>query len=392
MLDSTAQRDKVSPDSGGSTASTVLIAHHSAELYGSDRMVLESVRALVQHHRVVVALPETGELVGLLRAEGAEVLTISVPVLRHAILTPRGLAGFVLSLPSAVRRMVRTLKQCRVDALYVNTKVIPIWIIAGLIARVPTLCHVHEAEDGLGRAARAILALPLRLTRTVVVNSRASGRSIGRQSSRLIYNGVAGPPIGAGELPRATLASPVRLTLVGRWSPGKGTDVAVKAVRLLNERGTASSLRLVGGVYPGKEWFEDKLRSEADSSVEFVEFRNDVWGLYADSDIVLVPSRAESFGNVAVEGMLAGRPVIAAATQGLVEIVKDGETGLLVAADNPEVLADAIERLVADWPGACAIAQAGRQAAVERFGLVRYQREIQTVVGDLIPDGARAAR
>ena len=63
---------------------------------------------------------------------------------------------------------------------------------------------------------------------------------------------------------------------------------------------------------------------------------------------LLAPSRYESFGLVFVEAMAFAKPVIGCAAGGVPEVVADGENGLLVPPDDPAVLADAIERLVAD--------------------------------------------
>ncbi|MEO5875184.1 MAG: glycosyltransferase family 4 protein [Streptosporangiaceae bacterium] len=361
---------------------TVLMAHPSPDLYGSDRMMVESVRALVTSNRVVVALPSEGPLGPVLREAGAEVVLLGTPVLRKAHLSPVGLVSLALAALRALVPAVRLLRRERAAALYVNTVTLPLWLLAGAIARVPSLCHVHEAEEHPSRLVRAALAAPLRLARLVVVNSRASAAVLGGLRTQVIYNGVDGP---AGALPlRAELTGPIRLVLVGRWSPRKGTDLAVRAAGLLADRGHEVLLTLVGDVFPGYEWFEQELRDQAGPQTVFAGFQESVWGAFADADIVLVPSRVEPFGNVAVEGMLAGRPVVAAATQGLVEIVRDGETGVLVRPGDACALADGVEVLVKDWTAARNLAKAGNSEARRRFGRARYRDQIQHAVHELI--------
>jgi len=133
-------------------------------------------------------------------------------------------------------------------------------------------------------------------------------------------------------------------------------------------------------VFAGYEWFEDQLRVRAAAddlagAVDLVGYA-DPWVWFARGDVVVVPSRVEPFGNVAVQAMLAGRPVVASRTQGLAEIVKDGETGLLVRPDDPVALADAIAELLDDPARASALAAAGRQDAAERFGAQRYRAQM----------------
>jgi glycosyltransferase involved in cell wall biosynthesis len=363
----------------------VVLAHPSPDLYGSDRMLVESVRALTGDFRVVVTLPTDGPLCANLRDAGAEIVVLPVPILRKAYLSPFGLVRLAMAAARALLPAVRLLRSEHAAVLYVNTVTIPIWLLAGWLARVPMVCHVHEAEDGVPGPVRAALGLPLRLARLVVVNSRASASALGGpgRRARVIYNGVDGPP--AMTPVRPEVRSPVRIVLVGRLSPRKGTDVAVRAVQLVHERGYEAELTLVGSVFPGYEWFEEELRALAGTtgSVVFAGFRPSVWDSFAAADIAIVPSRVEPFGNVAVEAMLAERPVVASATQGLVEIVKDGDNGLLVPPDDPVALADALQGLLDDWDGAVAMAKRAHEDAGRRFGKDRYHHELRITVHEL---------
>ncbi|GAA0275727.1 glycosyltransferase family 4 protein [Actinomadura nitritigenes] len=363
--------------------SAVVLAHPSPDLYGSDRMLVESVRALVPGHRVIVTLPADGPLAPVLRDAGAEVVVLPVPVLRKSYMTPFGLVRLAFAAARALPRAWRLLRRERAAALYVNTVTIPLWLLAGRLARVPSLCHVHEAEDDVPGPVRAALSMPLRLARSVVVNSRASAAALGSagRGAQIIYNGVEEPPEPVAP-PRAVLDGPARIVLVGRLSPRKGSDVAVRAVRSLRDRGYDANLTLVGSVFPGYEWFEEELRGLAggDGAVSFAGFRPSVWNSFAEADIAIVPSRVEPFGNVAVEAMLAGRPVVASATQGLVEIVADGDNGVLVAPDDPDALAAGIARLLDDWDGAQAMAKRAGADAARRFGKDRYHHELRDAV------------
>lgn len=369
--------------------------HSSAELYGSDRAVLESVRALQQDGcATVVALPQYGPLVAQLAATGAEVRVVPTLVLRKGDVSLLGLARVALTALTTLPGNVRLLRSCRAQLLYVNTVTLPVWLVAARLVRVPSICHVHEAEDALPRPVALLLGLPLLLSRRVLVNSRAAQGVLVRTLPRLarrttvIYNGVPGPPGDGSALPER-LEGRARLVLVGRLSARKGTDVAVAAVEELDRRGVDVSLRLVGSPAPGQDAFEQLLRERVNGAgladrVTFDGFQADVWPLVADADIVLVPSRQEPFGNVAVEAALAGRPVVASHVQGLQEIVRHGETGLLVEPDDPAALADAVAQLLGDWPAARAMASVAHQQARERFGVERYAEELVALLGPVL--------
>lgn len=371
----------------------MLVAHPSSDVYGSDLQLVESIHGLVAAGwQVTVTLPADGPLTAPLRGAGAEVAWLPVPVLRKSLLRPRGALTLVrdtLRWLGPARRLVRTV---RPDVVYVNTVTVPSWLALAAVLRVPALVHVHEAESDLPRWQRFVLNAPLLLARRVVVNSNAARDTLldavrGLTArTRVVHNGIAGPP--TDPQPATASDGPATLVLVGRLAPRKGSDVAVEAAALLRERGVDVRLELHGSVFPGYEWFEDELRERASrpdlaGHVQLAGYTNPTWPVLARADVVLVPSRAEPFGNVAVEGQLALRPVVASAVQGLKEIVLDGETGRSVPPGDPAALADAVQQLLADRPAAAALAEAARDRAVERFGVERYRRALVEQVAEL---------
>lgn len=395
----------------GVEPATVLFAHPSPDLYGSDRMLVESVTAVVERgHRAVVALPADGPLTGPLETAGARVVISPTLVLRKSLLRPRGLPTLLRDTARGAVAGLALLRRTGAGAVYVNTVTVPLWPLLGRLAGVPVLAHVHEAEHEVARALRVALAAPLLPADVVVVNSRATGRvltaAIARLHGRLrlVYNGVAGPAANQVREPAATTPDPLRVVYVGRLSPRKGVEVAVRALAELRDRGLPATLDLVGAVFPGYEWFERRLHELAGElgvagSVRFRGFASPVWERYAAADVAVVPSLStEPFGNVSVEAQLAARPVVAARTQGLVETLDDGRTGVLVPAGDPVALADALAGLLADWPRAAAMGRAARTDARSRFAPARYRTEIADLVDGLLarphhsrPAGARAA-
>lgn len=94
--------------------------------------------------------------------------------------------------------------------------------------------------------------------------------------------------------------------------------------------------------------------------VAFLGWRQDSGALLAACDVFVCSSRHEPLGNIVLEAWSAARPVVAAAAQGPVELIRDGETGLLVPKEDPAALAAAIAGLLADPDRAAALAAAGR--------------------------------
>ena len=149
----------------------LVVAHPSTELYGADLQMLESVRAaLAAGWTVTLVLPADGPLAERAHGLGADVVIASFPVLRKSLLSPRGLVGLAARSATALVRAARFLRSTHADVLYVSTVTIPVWLAAARLARVPSLCHVHEAEEDQPRAITAGLTAPLLLADALVAN------------------------------------------------------------------------------------------------------------------------------------------------------------------------------------------------------------------------------
>lgn len=378
-------------------AASVLLAHPSAELYGSDRVFLESVSALIAAGKHVnVTLPVTGPLHDELLMRGARVQICTSPVLRKSMLRPRGMLRLVQQTAEGLWQGSRLLRRERPDVVYVNTVTIPLWSVLARLHRIPVICHVHEGEASASRLVRAALTLPLFLAKTIIANSKFSVGVIESSfprlgaRTRIVYNAVLGPD--EPQPARALLDGTLRLTYIGRLSPRKGVDVAIDAVALLMERGVVTDLDLVGNVFPGYEWYEAQLHDQVatkqlDGRVRFHGFQPSIWNMISSGDIVVVPSRGdEPFGNTAVEAILGGRPVIASATSGLLEATAGYGSAHTVTPDSPVALADALQRVVAEWSANGRAHQADLEIARSRHSPAAYQKQVAAIV-DLVATG-----
>lgn len=144
------------------------------------------------------------------------------------------------------------------------------------------------------------------------------------------------------------------LLFVGRIQPLKGPDVAVRALSMMHR--ADARLLLVGGA-SGPDGDAEVERAHAlvdelglHDRVTFVppQPHHILSSYYRAADVVVVPSRSESFGLVALEAAACGIPVVAAAVGGLLSLVQTGRTGLLVEGRDPARFAAAIDDLLAD--------------------------------------------
>ncbi len=156
---------------------------------------------------------------------------------------------------------------------------------------------------------------------------------------------------------------------VGRMQPLKGQDLAVRMLQHL----PGAVLVLAGDATPGEERFLESLHDIArdigvEGRVRHIGSldREALARLLDAADVVVVPSRTESFGLVPLEAAATGTPVVASRVGGLLESVVDGETGILVDGRDPLDWADAVGSVLEDDDLQVALGLAGRRLASRR--------------------------
>ena len=200
----------------------------------------------------------------------------------------------------------------------------------------------------------------------------------------VIYNGISLDGLSSRSGWRSNMIHDVRLLTIGQLRTLKGQDVVIHATAILKARGWKVSLDLCGG---GGERASLELLAVSLEMGELVRFHGDVSEVrpfYEGSDIVVIPSRFESFGYVAVEAALMGRPIVASATGGLLETVIDGETGLCFATGSAGALADAIEETLTNVGATQERIKAARARAVELFDVNTMTAQLYSIYRQLV--------
>src|SRR5215207_758380 len=178
----------------------LLVANPSADIYGSDLQMLETVRAMTERGwDVVVMTTADGPLVPRLQEFGAKVEIERFPVLRRSNASAKGIIQLAGSAARATWRLRDRIRELRPCVVYVNTVTLPWWLLAARLARVPVVCHVHEAEVADHRTMRIALMAPLMVANRVIANGEPAREvacdvvpPLGRKI-RVIVNGVPGP-------------------------------------------------------------------------------------------------------------------------------------------------------------------------------------------------------
>lgn len=161
--------------------------------------------------------------------------------------------------------------------------------------------------------------------------------------------------------------SETEVLFVGRAEPRKGADVLLAAARQCPH----AAYVLVGPGY----WGPLRSGAETDERLqERVSFLGEVddarlWRLYAGADIVVVPSRYESFGYPLIEAMMFGKAIVATDVGGMPAVVEDEGNALLCPPDDPQALADSLSQLVEDAERRAAYGRRSRELYEQRFSV-----------------------
>ncbi|HQT37988.1 MAG TPA: glycosyltransferase [Acidocella sp.] len=176
---------------------------------------------------------------------------------------------------------------------------------------------------------------------------------------------------------------------VGRLVPKKGHDTLIAACAILRDKGVKFNCKIVGGG-PLREELSAQitaLRLEGHVSLEGAMTQAKLIELYRRADLfALAPLITEDgdrdgIPNVIVEAMATNVPVVSTAISGIPEIIRDGETGLLVPPKEPEILSAAMARLLADPAFGQVMAQAARSRLESEFDLWQTTTRLHQLMG-----------
>jgi glycogen(starch) synthase len=227
-----------------------------------------------------------------------------------------------------------------------------------LVGRDTLVRKILHAADWVTACSESVLAHARRMMPEIV------------PCSSVIYNGIAGPTFAPGPIP----FDPPRLLCLGRLVAEKGFDLALSAFAIVLARFPGARLVIAGDGSERERLQQQTIRLELANSVEFAGrvAPETAAHLIDQSTLVVIPSRLEGFGLVALEAAWMARPVVATRIGGLPEVVVHEQTGLLVESENSRALAEAIALLLDNPETATRLGRAARSRAEEVFGWERH--------------------
>jgi sugar transferase (PEP-CTERM/EpsH1 system associated) len=278
-------------------------------------------------------------------------------------------------------RLIGRLAELRPDVLHThNPRPHLLGVIAGRAAGVPVVVHTKHGRNYPERRRAVLLnRLAAQFTDRVVPVSADAGQ-VARQIEHVpagkvhvIRNGID----LARFLPAPQCNGSRRLIHVARLDPIKDQATLLRAVRLIASVMPEVRLDIVGdgSARPALEQLTDSLQLRG--HVRFLGFRSDVSECLAQADLFVLSSLKEGISLTLLEAMATGLPIVATDVGGNREVVSHGETGLLVPAQSPELLAAAIQTILGQPELARRMGAAGRQRVEAQFDLRQVVRQYE---------------
>jgi glycosyltransferase involved in cell wall biosynthesis len=387
----------------------VLVVEQPGEgIWGAQQYLLRLAPLLeARGYEQILAAPESSAVARAWRQQGRPHVHFPVPperkIRRHG---DRG----AFSPPLLTRELARTAANARriaalgsalqVDCIHSNAH----WshleaALGGRLAHLPVVLHLHDLLPGIAirlRAAAVQIA-----DASVAVSNAVVGclPEWARSRVTVIYNGVDPMALSPGparpDIRRELAADPSAPIVLAmcRLDPRKGVDQIIRAVAALDGDLGRAQLAIVGTSNTG-EGLARQLRvlgtELLGDRVRFLGPRQDIAAVLRSVDVLVQASSREALGFSVLEAQACGTPVVAYPASGTLELVRDGETGLLAPQDDVAHLSACIGRVLTDAGLRAHLVRAARAQVVTAFTLERQADRQARLLDELV--GGRGDR
>lgn len=338
----------------------ICLISHSARKGGAEIVLLETVEALTERNvECCVLLPAEGELSTELARRG-----IPFEIIPYSMWMTRAGTPFLPRLKTAIRIAATVIpvaikiRKWKCDLIFSNTATVCVGAFASFFLGKPHIWHIHEfgyEDHQLTFLFGKILPYKIMnyLSRGWISNSHVIQKKWGQfldiSKSQVIYYSMnyrraehafhSTPPFHDPALHGA-----FRCVIVGTLFSGKGQHDAVRAIGELARCHMDVELLVIGkGDSEYQRQLIDLVTEHAiQKQVRFIGHVDDPLPFLLGANVALVCSRAEAFGRVTIEAMLAGKPVIGARSGATQELIREGFNGLFYTPGDPKQLAEKI--------------------------------------------------
>lgn len=372
----------------------ILLLHSSSDLYGASKILLGIVHLLKKRdHQVWVVLSEAGPLSAVLTDAGATVIYIRLGILRRKYVTPSGIINRIITIRKAKKQLAELITQLGIDRVYSNTSGVLAGAFAAAACRVPHIWHIHEIIENPSWFKFLLGKCLQRYAQKIIVVSNAVKKSwqtvIPEQQLIVVHNGIDYTPYTPiSPLENHSLASDDNffiIGMVGRVHYWKGQSYFIEIAGKLHQRYPHLRFVMAGDAFPGYEYLYQSLTNQIQQLqlqdvVRQLGFRNDIPAILQSIQLFILPSQLpDPFPTVILEAMASGKPVVATAMGGALEMIDPGITGDFIPPDAVDKAADIISKWI-DKQKCQTAGLAARDKVLQQFSLENWENNLIKII------------
>ena len=335
-----------------SSKKNILLLHSSNDLYGASKIFLQLIELFISKgFNVHVVLPEKGKLDDFLNKKEITASYYELGVLRKKYLNLLGLINRLVINLKAIKFLSNYIKDHSIDLVYTNTSTILCGGIAAKQNGIASLFHVHEIPTGnmlyeflSGKIINWYSSKVLTVSNSVKKHWR---KYIDDKKIERIYNGIIFSKTDSlVELERDQ--DDFVITSVARLIPYKGHKYLIDIADQLIKKSTKFKFLIVGDTLSSYVSYEKSVKQKVrdlglEYQIKFLGFREDVSSILKQSDLFIHPAIApDPLPTVLFESLYNNLPTAATNLGGAIEILDNGNNGLLVPYNDPKKAADLI--------------------------------------------------
>ena len=336
----------------------ILLLHSSNDLYGASKIFLQLIELFMsKDFNVHIVLPEKGKLDDFLNKKDITVSYHELGVLRKKYLNPLGLFNRLVTNIKAIKFLSNYIKDHSIDLVYTNTSTILCGGIAAKKNGVPSLFHIHEIPTGnklyeflSGKIVNSCSSKVLTVSNSV---KKHWLKYIDDKKIERIYNGIIFSKTNSLiKLERDQ--DDFVITSVARIIPYKGHRYLIDIANELIKKSTKFKFLIVGDTLPSYVSYEKSVKQKVkdlglENHIKFLGFREDVSSILKQSDLFIHPAIApDPLPTVLFESLHNDLPSVATNLGGAIEILDNGNNGLLIPYNDPKKAADLINEYCAN--------------------------------------------
>jgi len=330
-----------------------LILHSSNDLYGASKIFLQIIELLKSNgHQIHIVLPAEGPLDKMIsQFKDVNISYQGLGVLRKKYLNPLGLINRLVSNIKAIKFLSKYIKEHSIDLVYTNTSTILCGGIAAKKNGVPSIFHIHEIPTG-NKLYEFLSGKIINIYSSKVLTVSNSVKNhwfkyIHDKKIERIYNGFVFEKIDyLNKIDRNQ--DDFVITSVARLIPYKGHMYLIDIADELIKKSTKFKFLIVGDTLSSYASYEKSVRQKVkdlglENQIKFLGFRNDVSSILKQSDLFIHTAISpDPLPTVLFESLQNDLPTVATNLGGAIEILDNGNNGLLIPYNDPKKAADLI--------------------------------------------------